>query len=402
MTVLSNLSCLSIPKFTLICFISGVPSAKKQLKPTAVPSQFAWTRASSSTQIQRRHRYQKRATQSTENRVIENVTAECEDMMEVSHEVDVEDEEENESSEESDQAQRQSAKRHCQTQTPFSGDSSFNIFYLSNNPSKIKVLTGLNDMKHFMLVFSLLGDIPNGVCGSSRLAPENQLFLTLIKLRHAVTDAFLSVMFDVSRVTVGSIFNLWIQYMYEKFGEIDIWPDDKTVPEGQAKVIIDCTECPIQTPLNPSEQQATYSTYKKGTTMKFLVGISHTASVTFCSEAYGGATTDKEIFERCGIIDRLKPGDIIVADRGFLIDQLLPAGVHLVTPAFLKGKFQLCSVALRRSRAITKTRIHVERIIGLTKNFTILEKKLHRSRVSYASQIFYVCAFMCNLRPPIV
>ena len=66
------------------------------------------------------------------------------------------------------------------------------------------------------------------------------------------------------------------------------------------RVIIDGTEIPIQKPSNISDQSATWSSYKNRNTLKCLVGISPRGAVTFISNAYGGSTSDRQIFERSG------------------------------------------------------------------------------------------------------
>ena len=46
----------------------------------------------------------------------------------------------------------------------------------------------------------------------------------------------------------------------------------------------------------------------------------------FVSECYPGSTTDKEIVVDSGILNKLVVGDNVMADKGFLIHDILPEG----------------------------------------------------------------------------
>jgi len=82
-------------------------------------------------------------------------------------------------------------------------------------------------------------------------------------------------------------------------------------------------------------QKLTWSSYKKRNTVKKLTGVAPNGSITYCSDAYPGSTSDKEIVKHCGILHQLEPGDLILADKGFLIHDLLPRGVSVNVPPFL-------------------------------------------------------------------
>ena len=69
----------------------------------------------------------------------------------------------------------------------------------------------------------------------------------------------------------------------------------------------------------------------------------------------------------------LLPGDVILADRVFDIgDSAALVGVTVEIPAFTKGKKQLSSFDVERSRKLVSVRLHVELFIGLLrKKYTI-------------------------------
>jgi hypothetical protein len=69
----------------------------------------------------------------------------------------------------------------------------------------------------------------------------------------------------------------------------------------------------------------------------------------FISKAFGGRASDKFIVEKNGFMNYLLPGDEIMADRDFTIDDLLfPLRVKLNIPAFTKNKPQLSAEDVNR------------------------------------------------------
>lgn len=105
------------------------------------------------------------------------------------------------------------------------------------------------------------------------------------------------------------------------------------------------------------------------------------------------------------------PGDVILADRGFLIrDSVETLRGHLNKPAFTKGKNQLDPADIESTRKTANVRIHVERIIGLLKRkFKICQGPIpismlsaSRDDLSAFDKILVVCAAFLNLCPSVI
>ena len=176
-------------------------------------------------------------------------------------------------------------------------------------------------------------------------------------------------------------------------------------------VIIDCFEVFIEKPSNLLARAQTYSNYKSHNTIKVLIGISPQGTITFVSQAWGGRTSDKFLTENCGLLNKLKPGDLVMANRGFTIhESVWFHQAELSIPAFTKGKDQLDPIDLEKTRGIANVRIHVERVIGLLcQKYTVLQGTLptdflssNGNKCPMIDRIVRVCSALTNLCPPTI
>jgi hypothetical protein len=166
------------------------------------------------------------------------------------------------------------------------------------------------------------------------------------------------------------------------------------------RMIIDCTEVSCDIPKQLDQQKLTYSNHKHRNTLKGLIGIAHNGVITFVSKFYPGSISDKKIVADCGVLNIFKPGDLILADKGFLISDLLPSGVNLNIPPFLVLP-QFTPSEVVKTKNIARARIHVERAIQRLKQYHILS---HIPKCLYvkASIVFQLCAALVNFRNPLI
>ncbi|XP_069105886.1 uncharacterized protein, partial [Argopecten irradians] len=267
----------------------------------------------------------------------------------------------------------------CEIQESSQG---YSIENFRSSPKILKYYTGFDDYDHFKLFFNILGPAAYDLqFRCSVLSPENQLFLTLMKLRRATENIELGHLFHISETTVSTLLNVWINFLYFQLKELDIWPSRDVVDEhmpdnfsqfSKTRVILDATEIPIHKPRNVNAQSATFSSYKNKNTLKTMVGCTPKGAVSYISDAYGGSASDRQIIERSRLVqDRsmFTSGDSIMADRGIMVQDLFASkDVQVNTPTMLKGKSQLEAEDVVRDRRIASKRIHIERVIGLAKN----------------------------------
>ena len=293
---------------------------------------------------------------------------------------------------------------------------SFSIEFFKNNSRMVKFYTSFCDYKHFKFFFHCLGPASGHLTYKSKsLKPEDELFLTLIKLRLNKEDEELAFFFGVTKQVVGRIFHTWLNFLSFQLHELNLWlprsviddfmPEDFRKKFPNTRVIIDATEIPIERPGCTKAQAATWSSYKNKNTLKVLVGISPKGAVTFVSDVFGGSASDRQIVERCSLAttDCFEQGDSIMADKGFVVQDLFShRGVAINRPTLLKGINQLPPDAVSSDQKVSSKRVHVERVIGAAKIFKILEQRLSHHYLKYGGRILFVCLVIQNFKPCIV
>ncbi|KAF5281912.1 hypothetical protein FQR65_LT14438 [Abscondita terminalis] len=140
------------------------------------------------------------------------------------------------------------------------------------------------------------------------------MFCTLVKLRLNLHFFDLAYSFQVSDTTIQ---NIVVTYVYS-LDEVLFKGTMNTVPSGEknslmvaacfryfpnCRMVLDCTEI-------------------ERYTFKVLIGIAPNATITYVSDLFPGSTSDKAITKKSGILHHLKVGDLILADKGFLIKDM--------------------------------------------------------------------------------
>ena len=239
----------------------------------------------------------------------------------------------------------------------------------------------------------------------------------LMKVRLNLHDMDLAYRFNTSQSTVSRNFHKVLDVLAVRLAHLIVWPDRttlrKTIPTSFQRffknccVIIDCTEIFIERPKNLLARAQCWSNYKHHSTIKFLLGITPQATISYVSKCVGGRMSDKEIVERSTLINHLLPGDLVIADRGFTGKNMAIAEVK--TPPFTKGKKQLEKSEVDWGRELSAVRIHVERVIGVLKQkYTILNGVLpinsiaHRSGHASIDKLVKVCCALVNLCPSVI
>ena len=145
-----------------------------------------------------------------------------------------------------------------------------------------------------------------------------------------------------------------------------------------------------------------WSNYKHHSTIKYLVGITSNGSISYVSDCYGGRASDLFIVKDSGFLKLLQPGDQVMADRGFKIQDILVLyQCSLAIPPSKHNNLQMSKEDVQKTSRIANVRIYVEQAIKRMKDFRILKSELPISILPLADAIVTVCAALKNLMPPL-
>ncbi|XP_053388378.1 uncharacterized protein LOC128551516 isoform X1 [Mercenaria mercenaria] len=192
------------------------------------------------------------------------------------------------------------------------------IELLKTSDKELKKYTGIENYKLFQILHKyLVSQCSDSICTIqthsddpsklySHISTENQLLLVLYKLKRNPVDSVLSSEFHVSTGRISEIFKFWIRRMYRKFKIIKIWPSHENVQKYMPSAtkqhfpdlvaISDCVEFSTQVPRAPLPGKQLFSNYKNCHTVKVMYSTAPNGALIHCSDAYGGNSSDKEIF----------------------------------------------------------------------------------------------------------
>lgn len=134
---------------------------------------------------------------------------------------------------------------------------------------------------------------------------EDQIFITLMKVRQNYTNLHLAQLFSCSVATIANIVLTFSHVLhYILFHDImttipSRFKNSTCAPSSfsqfhSCKIVIDSTDIEVATLGLMSQQNATYSSYTGINSFKILIGVAPNAVITFVSKLYPGSISDKE------------------------------------------------------------------------------------------------------------
>lgn len=242
---------------------------------------------------------------------------------------------------------------------------------------------------------------------------HDQLIAVLVRLRLGVPALDVCTRMGITEATFSRLFTTWIPFLAAELKLLFPFPSreliDSWMPRTfqkkypNTRIIIDCYEVQCQRPSGLMNQSVTFSDYKSRNTFKVLLGCTPSGMVSFVSDVFGGRISDKDITMRSGLIALLEKGDMIMADRGFEIQEIVaPDGIVVNVPPRLGKRKQMSGSDVEKTRRIAELRIHVERCIGRVRRFEILNHTFPLNMSELVSDINAVCCYITNFDVPLV
>ncbi|KAK0137183.1 hypothetical protein N1851_026621 [Merluccius polli] len=252
--------------------------------------------------------------------------------------------------------------------------------FLRDNDCKVKYYTGLPS---FALLMGVLMEIHPSLPKTDRKLSHFQiLLLTLMRLRLDLPLDHIAHIFDISRQTTSTLFSDTINVLYSHLSPLVHWPERRFIQASMPHQFVE------------------------------MFGNRETTKSTGKSRNLFQLQSDKRITENSGFLQKLSPGDLVLADRGFDVKESVAlVGATLKMPAFTRGRSQLDAKDVEETRKLAHVRIHVERVIGCMRSkYTFLNDTIRLGLVvplegedmTLLDKIVAVTCALINMCPSVV
>ena len=108
--------------------------------------------------------------------------------------------------------------------------------------------------------------------------------------------------------------------------------------------------------------------------MKCFIAVNPNDAACFISDLFESSISRVDIFDQCGILQQINPGDALLVDKGLTIQHLLltKQAATFILPFLGIGTHSQKEEVMLTKR-IAKARIHVEKFAERLKKFRILD-----------------------------
>jgi hypothetical protein len=248
------------------------------------------------------------------------------------------------------------------------------------------------------------------------LSAKDRVLITLRKVRLNESFTLIACFFGIAKSTVSRVFRTTLPTLATCMAEMIIRvPPEQTLLNlpiafryqyHKVTDILDCFEVGVQASSDSANRAVCYSSYKGGTTLKFLVCITPDCYCTYMSRGYGGRISDTSLTKDCGYMELLTEKHAVMADRGFkgLAAVLDLMGVELMRPPSISKGQPMTEGDCILTTKVASLRIHVERFINKLRYFQFVapHASIPVTLIPYVEMGAIIAAALVNVGNPLI
>lgn len=281
--------------------------------------------------------------------------------------------------------------------------------------SELNSWTGLNSFKMLDTIEKSIKSFSSYKESSySTVTLQERILIVFIKLKTSLSFSCMGPVFRLHYQSVSLTFYRTIPWIRAVSEALVYWPSQTQIKKNMpyyfrpmyedVVAVLDCTEIAIKKPNCLHCRINAYSHYKGRETAKYLIAVTPGGTISFISRGYGGKCSDKQIVVQENVLDKIKLGESVMTDKGFLIDEeCQKRGIKLVRPPFLRAPLtQLSQIDAAENVSIAAARVHVERAIQRIKQFSILNDKIDSHLIPVLDDIVFIACGIANASKPIL
>lgn len=244
------------------------------------------------------------------------------------------------------------------------------------------------------------------------LCTRDRIVLTMMKIKLNISFSALAAIFDLSNSqTCANYFYDTVIILSKVLRCMIFWPEKEDILKNMPKcfskfkctrAILDAYEITVEKPKCIKCRVRLYSQYKKNFTAKVMMVCSPSGLITLCAGSFGGRASDKVVTKHTGVYTMCDPGDGLMVDKGFNIDdECTDNMIKLIRPPFQRNKKYSKAESVECAK-IARARVHVERVIQRIREFGLLRGKIPWTICPYIDCLVVIASGLVNLGNPIL
>lgn len=244
------------------------------------------------------------------------------------------------------------------------------------------------------------------------LRTHDRIILTMMKIKLHISFSALAAIFDLTNSqTAANYFYDTVIVLAKVLKPVVFWPDKEDILKNMPKsfnkfkstrAILDAYEITVEKPKCIRCRIRLYSQYKKNFTTKIMMVCTPSGFISLCGAAFGGRASDRVVTKATGVYELCYPGDALMVDKGFNIDEDCTANlINLIRPPFQRNKKYSRSESVQCAK-IARARVHVERVIQRVREYGLMCGKIPWTVVPYINELVLIVSGLVNLSNPIM